>query len=72
LGGPSVAQKEETLEITSSRLADGLFMLEGAGGKDLKDILETPPTVELDAKWGTVFFSPEQFTEIVFQTLPPI
>ncbi len=41
-----------------------------ANGKDLKDILEAPPTVDLDAKWGKVFFSPEQFTEIVFRTLP--
>lgn len=42
-----------------------------ANGKDLKDILEAPPTVDLDAKWGKVFFSPEQFTEIVFKSLPP-
>ena len=43
---------------------------EVANGKDLKDILEAPPTVDLDAKWGKVFFPPEQFTEIVFKTLP--
>ncbi len=41
-----------------------------ATGKDLSAILETPPTADLDAKWGKVFFSPEQFTEMVFRSLP--
>ena len=43
---------------------------EVASGKDLPAILESPPTAELDAKWGKVYFSPEQFTEMVFRTLP--
>jgi cyclase len=38
-------------------------------GKDLPTILETKPTAELDAKWGGVFFSPQQFAEMVFETL---
>jgi glyoxylase-like metal-dependent hydrolase (beta-lactamase superfamily II) len=43
---------------------------EVAAGKDLPAILEVPPTGELDAKWGGVYFSPPQFTELVFRTLP--
>jgi glyoxylase-like metal-dependent hydrolase (beta-lactamase superfamily II) len=39
-------------------------------GKDLAAILESPQTGDIDAKWGKVFFTPEQFTEMVLETLP--
>lgn len=38
-------------------------------GRCLEEILERKPTAELDARYGGVFFSPEQFTELVYRSL---
>jgi glyoxylase-like metal-dependent hydrolase (beta-lactamase superfamily II) len=41
-----------------------------AAGKDLETITSERPTAELDDIWGKVYFSPEQFTELVLRSLP--
>jgi glyoxylase-like metal-dependent hydrolase (beta-lactamase superfamily II) len=39
-------------------------------GKDLEAIKSEQSTTELDDIWGKVYFSPEQFTEMVLRSLP--
>jgi glyoxylase-like metal-dependent hydrolase (beta-lactamase superfamily II) len=41
-----------------------------AAGKDLETIKSEQPTAALDEIWGKVYFSPEQFTELVLRSLP--
>jgi glyoxylase-like metal-dependent hydrolase (beta-lactamase superfamily II) len=41
-----------------------------AAGKDLETITSEQPTAGLDDVWGKVYFSPEQFTEMVVRSLP--
>ena len=41
-----------------------------ATGMDLEAVLASDSTSELDAKYGRVYFSPAQFKEMVFRSLP--
>ena len=38
-------------------------------GKGLKEIIATKPTRDFDAEWGQGFLKPDQFVEIVYQSL---
>ena len=43
---------------------------EVAAGKDLEAIVAAQPTAELDARFGDEMFPADQFTEMVYRTLP--
>jgi hypothetical protein len=38
-------------------------------GKDLNAIIAAKPTQKYDEKWGKAFFTPDQFTTIVYKSL---
>jgi len=40
-------------------------------GKSLQEIIAAQPTREFDAVWGKGFLKPEQFVEVVYQSLAP-
>jgi hypothetical protein len=40
-----------------------------AAGKSLKEVVASKPTKEFDAAWGMGLFSPDTFTEIVYNVL---
>jgi glyoxylase-like metal-dependent hydrolase (beta-lactamase superfamily II) len=59
-------------------LARSVAMLEGvrakiaplkAAGKSLEEVIAAKPTAEWDEEWGDGLFSPEQFVEMVYESL---
>ena len=47
-----------------------LIAADVAAGLDLEAVIASDSTSELDAKYGRVYFSPAQFKEMVFRSLP--
>lgn len=47
-----------------------IIAAEVAKGKDLETIVAEQPTAALDEKWGKTIFPPDQFTKMVYLTLP--
>ena len=67
----------DAVQIKTTQVADGLYMLEGEGGnigvsagKTLQQVIDAKPTREFDEEWGK-FRKPEVFVEIVYNGLAP-
>ncbi|MFH2001855.1 MAG: MBL fold metallo-hydrolase [Planctomycetota bacterium] len=67
--GPLAKKADLELYLAMLREFRGVIAKEMAAGKDLAALLQEKPTADLDEKWGRIFFSPEQFTEMVFLSL---
>ena len=67
----------DAVQIKTTQVADGLYILEGEGGnigvsagKTLQQVIDAKPTSEFDEEWGK-FRKPEVFVEIVYNGLAP-
>ncbi|MBI4878377.1 MAG: MBL fold metallo-hydrolase [Planctomycetes bacterium] len=69
-GHGSVMDRAELLDYGAMlRAFREAIAAEMAAGRDLAAIQERRPTAALDERWGTLRFSPERFTELVYRSL---
>jgi hypothetical protein len=77
MGASAQQQDFSQVAIETQKLAEGVYMLKGAGGnigvcaggKSLEQAMADRPTQDLDATWGKGFFKPDSIVQMVYLDL---